>query len=76
MTREHYYIYTRNKHGKLTGHTICVLLKEGKIFHGVANCSETDQFSKKTGRKLALQRAEDCYDRYVERCASKKSGAV
>jgi len=75
MTREHYYIYTRDKHGKLTGHTICVMQKDGKIFHGVANCSEEDQFEYKRGRKLALDRANAAYERYLER-QQKRSGAV
>lgn len=67
MNRTHYYIYPRDKNGKRTGHTICVLLKEGKIFHGTALCSGQDQFSRVEGRQIALERAEEAYDRYIAR---------
>lgn len=67
MTREHYFIYPRNKEGKRTGHTICVLLKEGKIFHGTALCSKEDQFAFSKGRELAMERALAAYDKHQER---------
>lgn len=71
MNRSHYYIYPRDKRGVRTGHTICVLLKDGKIFHGTALCSIKDQFSRAEGRKRALERAEETYSRYLERCQAK-----
>ena len=68
MTRDHYYIYPTDKNGNRTGHTICVLLKDGKIFHGMALCSEEDQFEFKVGREKAKTRAEEAYQRHLERC--------
>ena len=65
---DHYYIYVRDKNGnRITGHTICVLVREGKIFHGTALCSEKDQFCYDTGRKLALEKALKTYNNYEER---------
>lgn len=64
---DHYYIYVRDKNGnRVTGHTICVLVRDGKIFHGTAICSDKDQFSYETGRKLALEKALGTYNRYEE----------
>ncbi len=73
MTRDHYYIYTRDKHGKLTGHTICVMMIDGKIFHGTAVCSEDDHFEYKKGRETSLARCQAAYQRYLERCEAKKA---
>lgn len=67
MTREQYFIYPRDKSGKRTGHTICVLIKDGKIFHGTALCSGTDQFSRKVGRELATERALQAFENHVEK---------
>lgn len=63
----HYFIYPRDKAGKRTGQTICILLHEGKMFHGISTCSEEDQFCKKTGREVALQRAERSVALYESR---------
>lgn len=60
----HYFIYPRNKDGKRTGQTICVLLHDGRIFHGISTCSKDDQFSRETGRDLAVKRAQDCVKRF------------
>lgn len=70
---DYYFIYPRNKNGKRTGHCICVLLRENKMFHGEALCSENDQFSKKQGRLLSFERAEAAYMRYVARCAQESN---
>lgn len=67
MTREHYYIYPRDKNGNKTGHTICVLQRDGKIFHGESLCSDQDQFQYKVGRELAYQRAVEAYVRHLDR---------
>lgn len=65
--KEVIYFYPRDEHGKRTGHTIAIVLKEGLMFYGEALCSKADQFCKKTGRELAKQRAEEKYLRYKER---------
>lgn len=67
MSRSHYYIYPTDKNGNKTGHCICVLLKDNKIFHGSSLCSEEDQFNKSIGRELAEQRANEAYQRYLDR---------
>lgn len=64
---DHYFIYPRNKNGKRTGHCICIILREGLMFHGTSLCSEKDQFSKKEGRLIAFDRAVEAYMRYVDR---------
>lgn len=63
----HYYIYPRTKDNKRTGQTLCVLLHDGKIFHGMSTCSKDDQFCKDTGRKIALIRAQSSVQRYEAR---------
>lgn len=70
---DHYFIYPRTKNGNRTGHTICVLIRNGKVFHGTSLCSENDQFELKKGRLLAKERAEEAYNRHILRNAS---GAV
>lgn len=72
MTREQYFIYPRDKSGKRTGHTICVLIRDGKIFHGTALCSGTDQFARKTGRILATERAIAAFDVHAEKLAASR----
>lgn len=69
--RELFYIYPRDKRGKRTGHTICIIQKEGKMFHGVTLCSPNDNFSKAEGRKRAQERALEAYQRHLD-----KEGAV
>jgi len=70
---DHYFIYPRNKNGQRTGHTICVLIRGGKVFHGTSLCSQHDQFELKKGRELSKQRAEEAFERHIER---NRSGAV
>ena len=62
-----YYIYPKNKEGKRTGQTLCVLLHDGRIFHGLSTCSKEDQFCRSTGRKIALIRAQGAVSRYEAR---------
>lgn len=64
---DHYYIYPRTKNGERTGHTICVLVRDGMIFHGTSLCSKKDQFVLKTGRELAKERAEAAYCAHATR---------
>lgn len=67
MTRTEYFIYPRDKQGKRTGHTICVLAREGRIYHGTALCAATDQFAFKRGRELAKERALEVYANQLKR---------
>lgn len=69
--KEHYFIYPRDIRGERTGHTICVVLREGMMFHGEALCGPKDQFSRKEGRLVAFDRAQAAYMRYLERQATK-----
>lgn len=60
--RNYFFIYTKDKHNKRTGHTICILMGldkagQSRAYYGMSLCSEQDQFSYKVGRELALQRA-------------------
>lgn len=71
MNRSHYYIYPKDKHGNKTGHTICVLIKDGKIFHGMSLCSAEDQFAYTKGRELSLVRAEEAFTRFEARQIAK-----
>ena len=65
---DHYYIYVRDKNGnRVTGHTICVMVHDGKIFHGTALCSDSDQFSYEKGRELAKEKALASISRFEER---------
>lgn len=67
--RQCYFIYPRDKNGELTGHSICVMMHKGKIFHGQALCSPNDNFNKSLGRKLAHDRALDSIKRHESRLA-------
>lgn len=60
---DHFFIYPRFEHGDLTGHTYCVLLRDGRMYEGSALCSINDNFEKKRGRALAFQRAILEYER-------------
>ena len=66
--KDHYFIYPRDMHGQRTGHTICIILREGCMFHGETLCGPSDQFSKKEGRLIAFNRAMEAYNRYLSRC--------
>jgi len=68
--RDTIFVYPKDKNGKRTGHTVAVVLREGMMFYGEALCSEADQFCKKSGRDLALARAEERYQRYLDRTQS------
>ena len=67
MSREQYYIYPKDKQGKRTGHCICVIVREGMVFHGISLCAEDDQFVFSVGRALALERAEAAYRGHQQR---------
>ena len=56
-----FFIYPRDCEGNLTKNVICVILREGKMYHGEATCSKKDNFSKKLGRELAFNRAIAAY---------------
>lgn len=58
-----YYIHPKDKDGKYYGITICVLVKDGIIFHGQSTVGSGDQFSKKVGRELSHQRAIAAYEK-------------
>jgi hypothetical protein len=59
------YHYPKNKDGTKTGHTLCILVREDRIFVGESRCGGTDQFSRSTGRSIAKGRAEKSYARYL-----------
>ena len=59
--QDHFFIYPSDKDGNYYGMTICVILREGRMYHGEALCSKKDQFQKSVGRKLSLARAEEQY---------------
>jgi len=67
--RQCYFIYPRDKNGKLTGHSICVMMHDGKVFHGTSLCSPKDNFNKTTGRDLAYKRAVSSIERHESRAA-------
>lgn len=69
--KEHYFIYPRDIRGVRTGHTFCVILREGMMFHGEALCGPKDQFSRKEGRLVAFNRAVEAYTRYLVRMNAK-----
>lgn len=60
---DHYFIYIKDSNNKHTGITICVMSKEGKLWHGQANCSKSEQFCKKIGRELAYKRAIEDFEK-------------
>lgn len=59
---DHFFVYPKDKQGNYLGVTICVLLRDGRMYHGEALCSENDQFNKNVGRRLSYDRA---YNEYV-----------
>lgn len=68
---DHYFIYPLNEFKKRSGHTICIILRDGMMFHGEALCGPSDQFSKKEGRLLSFERALAAYMRYLARQKAK-----
>lgn len=62
--KDHYFVYIYDKNGKRTGHTICLLLRDGKMFHGESLCANTDQFNKKIGRQIAFNRAMEAFNKH------------
>lgn len=72
-SRQCYYHYPKDKNGKYTKHTICMLVKDGSIYHGESLCSEKDQFVKSIGRKLAHKRALEAYNNRNKKTSKVKS---
>ena len=56
-----YFIYPKDKDGNYSKQTICIIYRDGRPFEGTALCHEDDEFNKKVGRALALERAEAAY---------------
>ena len=67
--KDHYFIYLKDKNGNRTGHTICVIIRDNMIFHGITICSASEQFNKKVARQLSFERALQQYNRYLVRCS-------
>lgn len=57
--------YPKNKDGTRTGTTICVLVRDERIFIGEARLGGVDQFNRKTGMAISKGRAERSYERYL-----------
>jgi len=66
-----FYIYPRNIDGSKTGHTICVILRDGEMFSGTALCSPDDNFNYKIGKELAKDRALNSYSKCMDRRSKK-----
>lgn len=62
----HFFIYPKFENGELTGHTYCVILRDGRMYEGSALCSVKDTFEKARGRALSFQRAILAYERDCE----------
>lgn len=58
------YFYPKNKEGQRIGHSIAVLIVDGKPFVGFAQLSGLDRFNRKVGRQIAESRAREQYERY------------
>lgn len=67
------YHYPKNTNGSKTGTTLCVLVRDGRIFVGEATLSPEDQFVKKLGRKIAKGRAEKSYASYLAKKQRRES---
>lgn len=57
-----FFIYPKDKDGKLLKQTHCVIHRQGRAFHGVAICAPDDEFVKSVGRSLSLERAEQAFN--------------
>jgi hypothetical protein len=66
------YIYSKKANGSTTGVISCVLIAEDKIFTGSAVCSENDKYNHKVGKQLALERAQQAYERWKANCKKNK----
>jgi len=61
-TREHYFIYPKDKRNNKTKQTICILMGvdcngRPRAYYGITSCSNEDQFCYEIGRTLAYNRA-------------------
>lgn len=59
-----FYFYPRSKKGIVVGDSIAVIIHDGRPFVGYARLSSDDQFNRKVGRKIALDRANKQLERY------------
>ncbi len=53
-----FFFYIRKEQPSANGITVCLIPTDGGFAPGVAICSESDNFCKKTGRSIAFGRAE------------------
>jgi len=53
----------KNANGRATGVTVCFIPTESGFAPGVSICSESDNFNKKLGRRIAHGRAEVSWSR-------------
>lgn len=65
--KDHFFIYPKDKTGKVTGHTICIALRDGEMYEGVTLCSPEDNFNRKIGRQIALSRALEAYEKVKQK---------
>lgn len=59
-----FYFYPTDKHGKKLGHSITIIIKDGKPFVGYAQLGKGDTFNKKIGRSIAEFRARQQLEKY------------
>jgi hypothetical protein len=59
-----FYFYPKNRKGERLGHSVAVLLKDGKVFLGFSQLASGDIFDRKIGRAIAEARARDQYERF------------
>jgi len=71
--KEVYYFYPKDKEGKALGHSIAVVIKDGRPFVGFAQLSSKDTFDRKKGRAIAEGRAREQLKRFEE-AREKKNG--
>jgi hypothetical protein len=70
---DHFFIYPRYEDNTSTGHTYCVILRNGRMYEGSALCSKKDNFQKSLGRALAFERALLAYEKD---CDNRKEQAI
>lgn len=65
-----FFIYVRDNQNRHLGITIAIINRQGFMFHGESHCSAKDQFCKKIGRKIALERAVAEATKYFAKCTT------
>ena len=68
MNEKTYFYYYRDRESK-PRITVCLLKANGAVARGIAICSLKDNPCKKTGRKIALQRATYAMKTMHDNCA-------